>query len=127
MPKLPEPFDSSPEQFSAMVGIVAELTAERKARLKTSPGSNISFKIEPSLLRERSQQKGIDQSSALKILNEISAMTNLVLRERIDSFVEHAIESAEEEQSKLSPQEKEQIKGILADKAEILLIKGVKT
>ena len=73
MPELPVPFNSSFEQFSVMVSILEELTAEGKVRLRISPASNLSFRVEPSVLNEKVETEGIDQASASGILREISS------------------------------------------------------
>jgi hypothetical protein len=80
MANLPEPFETSSEDFSAIVAFLEELISERKVRIKASPGSNISFRIDSALLNESAQKRGIETSLARKVLSEASTLATLILK-----------------------------------------------
>jgi ribosomal protein S17E len=102
MPKLPEPFSSDFQQFSKVVGILADLTAEGRVRLKSSPGSNITFNVDPALLNERTQREQINRQIVLRILDEVSAITSLKLRGRINTYYDRLLEQMNQKKERLS-------------------------
>jgi len=90
MPSIPAPFNTSIEQFSLVVDILAQLLSEGKVRLKSSPGSNISFVVKSNILDESIQKIKVNKDTMARVINEVSLISTLILKEvlSLDSVYE---------------------------------------
>jgi len=120
MPRLPDPFSTDLEQFSLLVDILHQLDSEGRIRLKSSPGSNITF-IVPSLVLEERINNKIEKNVASKIINEVSTITTLRLKEQINSYFDSLINEIDRiGQINIKDEEKKEIKDILNRKLYIV-------
>jgi len=124
MTKLPEPFSSPLERFSKAVAILERLIQEKKVRVKSSPGANIAFRVEPQLLTARAEALGLRPDEAPRLVHEVAAMVALLLQERqtekfFESMIERLMSDEEEGEGAPAPKEREEAKSILSEKARL--------
>jgi hypothetical protein len=117
MVRLPAPFDSDPEDFSAVVSMTRELMDTGKVRLRASPAANISFHVTAADVNAVAEKYGIRPPEARAILREISAIASLIVRGRFDNYINDLIDRPSSTSvHRLTDEEKAEAKSVLHDK-----------
>lgn len=119
MAKLPKGFETSPEDFSKGVDVIASLLSEGKARVRGLASGSISFSVPSSVLGDVSKAHGVEQELLSAVLREASAFATASMGDRTDNFVRLLVDRRRDQEG-IPDTDKEQALAALHTKAQLV-------